>query len=218
MPLPSAESGGQPRRHGGLGSAGAAGRASSWVLDGLRYFFEALRLVSPKQRHIVEHLFPLKGRKEMSTQRDHATAPSITTHGATQPVRLLQKPVQLLLDAGERVLPHVIDASLLPVSPFLLRTRGLDLLFDGNLENGDSQVNLGKTKRQEAVFGAISGTTCRPPQRLVLRMNFRSLEPNTCCVSHHTLRRRWFCWPRFVKSYKVSLYLGSLLRKTCFNF
>lgn len=79
-----------------------------------------------------------------------------------RPLGLLQKPVQLLLDAGEGILPHVIDASLLPFSPFFLGTQLLDLLFDGNLENRHGQVNLGRTSTQEKVFGAITGITRYP--------------------------------------------------------
>lgn len=64
---------------------------------------------------------------------------------------LLQKPVQLLLDAGKRILPHVINASLFPFSPFFFGIQLLHLFFDGNLGNGDGQVNLGNTNPQEMV-------------------------------------------------------------------
>lgn len=72
---------------------------------------------------------------------------------AAAPIRLLQESVQLLLDTRERILAHVIDVPLLPVSPFLFGTQRLDLLFDGDLENRHGQVHLGKTRRQEMASG-----------------------------------------------------------------
>ncbi|KAL0588198.1 hypothetical protein AAY473_039209 [Plecturocebus cupreus] len=58
---------------------------------------------------------------------------------------LLQEAVQLLLDAGKRVLPHVVNTSFLPLPPRFLRAQFLHFLFDGDLGNRDCQVHLGKT-------------------------------------------------------------------------
>lgn len=62
----------------------------------------------------------------------------------------LQEAVQLLLNPDKRILPQVIDASLLPLPPLLIGTQCL--FFDGNLRDGDGQVHLGKTSPQETVL------------------------------------------------------------------
>ena len=75
----------------------------------------------------------------------------------------LQEAVQLLLNPDKRILPQVIDASLLPLPPFLLRTQCLDLFFEGNLGDGDGQVHLGKTSPQEMVLEKLlSESESRP--------------------------------------------------------
>lgn len=132
------------------------GGALSWDFYGLHYFVRHSSW-SAINRGTWLNTCSLQRAWRCLCSRDHATEHCLTTHSTTWPLELLQKPVQLLLDAGERILPHVIDASLLPFSPFFLGTQLLDLLFDGNLENRHGQVNLGRTSRQKMVSGAITG-------------------------------------------------------------
>ena len=120
---------GKPERRGELGSQGL--QAGFWMDHGVG------------RRH-SGGLTVNRGTwvKSSSSERwdVDGTGPLVRT------VWSLQEAVQLFLNAGEGVLPQVIHPSLLPLPPLLFGTQDLELLFDGDLGDGNGQAHLGKDK------------------------------------------------------------------------
>lgn len=93
-----------------------------------------------------------------------------------RPPRSLQEAVQLLLDAGERVLPQVVDVTLLPLPPLLLGAQLRHLLLNGDLGQGHGQVHLRETGGWEVALDAArhaAGQTPGVPVRFGKRPGFR---------------------------------------------